>query len=120
MRKKQKNKKNKKTNKNKTKVGRSHMWYLYLRMLTKGLLLKTTDQLVFFLWLVKPSKKLVNNGIVDQLKKSGYFSEFQYGFRSSRSRAEILTSGVSDTIARDFNKSGTTQSVAPDISKAFD
>ena len=96
------------------------MWYLYLRMLTKGLLLKTTDQLVFFLWLVKPLKKLVNNRIVDQLKKFGYFSEFQYGFRSSRSTADILTSVVSDTIARDFNKSGTTRSVALDISKAFD
>ena len=30
--------------------GRSHQWFLYLRMLGKGLLLKTTTQLVFFLW----------------------------------------------------------------------
>ena len=34
-------------------VGKSHRWSLYLRMLRKGLLLKTTALLVFFLWLVK-------------------------------------------------------------------
>ena len=33
-------------------VGRFHQWSLYLRMLGKGLELKTTTQLVFFLWLV--------------------------------------------------------------------
>ena len=32
--------------------------FLYLRMLGKGLLLKTTTQLVFFLWLVKSLKNL--------------------------------------------------------------
>ena len=39
-------------------VGRSHRWYLYLKMLGKGLLLKTTALLVFFLWLVKSLKNL--------------------------------------------------------------
>ena len=39
-------------------VGRSHRWFLYLRMLGKGLLLKTIGQLVFFLWLVKSLKNL--------------------------------------------------------------
>ena len=39
-------------------VGRSHWWFVYLRMLGKGLLLKTTAQLVFFLWLVKSLKNL--------------------------------------------------------------
>ena len=39
-------------------AGRSHRWSLYLRMLGKGLLLKTTALLVFFLWLVKSLKKL--------------------------------------------------------------
>ena len=39
-------------------VGRSHLWSLYLRMLGKGLLLKTTALLVFFLWLVKSLKNL--------------------------------------------------------------
>ena len=34
-------------------VGRSHQWSLYLRMLGKGLQLKTIAVLVFFLWLVK-------------------------------------------------------------------
>ena len=42
----------------KESVGRSHRWFLYLKMLGKGLLLKTTSQLVFFQWLVKSLKNL--------------------------------------------------------------
>ena len=58
----------------------------------------------------KVFEKLVNNRIVDHLEKCGLFSDFQYGFRSSRS----------DRIARAFNRSGATRAVALDISKAFD
>ena len=32
----------------------------------------------------KVFEKLVNNKIVDHLEKSGLFSDFQYGFRSSQ------------------------------------
>ena len=47
-------------------------------------------------------------------------SDFQYGygFRSSQSTADLLTV-VSDRIARTFNRSGATQAVPLDISKAF-
>ena len=62
----------------------------------------------------KVFEKLVNNRIVDHLEKCGLFSDFQYGFRSSRSTV------VSDRIARAFNRSGATRAVALDISKAFD
>ena len=55
----------------------------------------------------KVFEKLVNNKIVDHLEKSGLFSNFQYGFRSSRSTADLLTV-VSDRIARAFNRSGDT------------
>ena len=64
-------------------------------------------------------KKLVNNRIADHLEKCGLFSDSQYGFRSSRSTADLLTV-VSDRIARTFNRSGATRTVALDISKAFD
>ena len=47
------------------------------------------------------------------------FFVFQYGFRSSRSTADLLTV-VSDRTARAFNRSGATRAVALDISKAFD
>ena len=47
------------------------------------------------------------------------FSDFQYGFRSSRSTADLLTV-VSDRIARSFNRSAATRAVALDILKAFD
>ena len=67
----------------------------------------------------KVFEKLVNNRIVDHLEKCGLFSDFQYGFRSSRSTADLLAV-VSDRIARTFNRSGATQAVALDISKAFD
>ena len=48
-----------------------------------------------------------------------FFSDFQHGFRSSRSTADLLTV-VSDRIARAFNKSGATRALAFDISKVFD
>ena len=56
----------------------------------------------------------MNNRDVDHLEKCGLFSDFQYGFRSSRSTADLLTA-VSDRITRDFNRSGATQAVAFDI-----
>ena len=67
----------------------------------------------------KVFEKLVNSRIVDHLEKCGLFSDFQYGFRSSRSTADLLTV-VSDRIARAFNRSGATRAVALDISKTFD
>ena len=67
----------------------------------------------------KVFEKLVNSRIVDHLEKCDLFSDFQYGFRSSRSTADLLTV-VSDRIARAFNRSGATRAVALDISKAFD
>ena len=66
----------------------------------------------------KVFEKLVNNRIVDHLEKCGLFSDFQYGFRSSRSTADLLTV-ASDRIARTFNRSGATRPVALDVSKAF-
>ena len=67
----------------------------------------------------KVFEKLVNNRIVDHLEKCGLFSDFQYGFRSSRSTADLLTV-LSDRIARAFNRFGATRAVALDISKASD
>ena len=52
-------------------------------------------------------EKLVNNRIVDHLEKCDLFSDFQYGFRSFQSTADLLTV-VSDRIARAFNRSGAT------------
>ena len=67
----------------------------------------------------KVFKKLVNNWIFDQLEECGIFSDFQHGFRPSRSTADLLTV-VSDRNTRAFNKSGAIRAVAFDISKAFD
>ena len=72
--------------------------------------------LLFFV--SKVFEKLVNNRIFDHLEKCGLFSDFQYGFRSSRSTADLLTV-MSDRIARVFNRSGATRAVALDISQVF-
>ena len=63
-------------------------------------------------------EKLVNNRIVDHLEKCRLFSDFQYGFKSYWSTADLLTF-VSDRIATAFNSYGATWAVALDISKAF-
>ena len=63
-------------------------------------------------------EKLVNNRINYHLEKCNPFSDFQYGFRSSRSTVDLLTV-VPDRIARIFNKSGANRAVALDISKTF-
>ena len=67
----------------------------------------------------KVFEKVINNRIVDHVEKCDLFSDFQYGFRSSRSTEDLLTI-VSDRIARAFNRSGATGAVALDISRAFD
>ena len=75
---------------------------------------------VIFLSVVsKVFEKLVNNRIVDHVEKFGFFSHSQFGFRSSRSTADLLTV-EGDRIARAFNRSGATRVVALVISKAFD
>ena len=66
----------------------------------------------------KDFETLVNNRIVDHLEKCGRFSDFQYGFGSSRSAADLTV--VSDRVARTFNRSEAARAVALDISKAFD
>ena len=58
-------------------------------------------------------EKLVNKRIVDHIEKYGLLSDFQYGYRSSQSIADLLKV-VSDRIARTFSTS-----VSLDISKAF-
>ena len=67
----------------------------------------------------KVFEKLVSNRIADHLEKCGLFSDFEYGFTSSQSTADLLID-VSDRIARAFNKSGATLAVALNISRAFD
>ena len=47
-----------------------------------------------------------------------FFSDFQYGFRSALSTAELLTVAY-DRIARGFDRSGATGAVALDLSKTL-
>ena len=53
----------------------------------------------------KVFEKLENNRLIDHLEKCDLFSDFQYGFRSSRPTPDLPTV-VSDRIAMAFNKSG--------------
>ena len=63
--------------------------------------------------------KYLNNRLIDHLEKCSIFSDFQYGFRSSRSIVDLLTV-VSDGVAKMFNRSGGTRAVAVAILKDFD
>ena len=67
----------------------------------------------------KVFEKFINTRLLDHLEKCGLFSDFRYGFRSSRLTADLSTV-VSDKIARSFNRSEDTGAVAFLISKAFD
>ena len=68
---------------------------------------KNYDPVSFLSVVSKVFEKLVNNKIVDHLEKCGLLSDFQYGFRPSRSTADLLTV-LSNRIARAFNKFGAT------------
>ena len=73
----------------------------------------------FFSVVSEVFEKLVSNRTVDNLENCGLFSDFQYGFRSSRSNTDLLTV-VPDRVVRAFSRSGATRAVALDISKALD
>ena len=64
-------------------------------------------------------EKYKNNRLSDNLEQCSHFPDFQYGWRCSRSTADLLIL-ISDRITRGFDRSGTTIAVALDISKAFD
>ena len=70
-------------------------------MLVKGLQLDTVILLAFLSVVRKSFQKLVNNRFVDHLEKCVFFSDFQYGFRSSQPSANLLTV-VSDRTATAF------------------
>ena len=57
--------------------------------------------------------------MIFELEKCGLFTYFQYGFKSSRSTADLLTV-VSDKIGSAFNKFCTTRALTLVISKACD
>ena len=67
----------------------------------------------------KVFESLINNHIITHLEKSSLLSDVQYGFRSSRSTADILTV-ITDRIVRSLDSSFETRTIALDISKAFD
>ena len=81
-------------------VGRSHQWFLYLRMARS----------------VTENSKI--NDFIASFEKYRLLSNFQYGFRYSRSTADLVTV-VSDRIAWAFNRSEATWAVAFDIFMAF-
>ena len=88
------------------------MWFLYLGMLGKGLQLKSTTLLTFFQWLS------VRKTFANHLENYDFYSDFKYGFRSSRSMVDLLIA-LSDRIARDYDRPGSTRAATVDIYKAF-
>ena len=99
-------------------VGKSHLWFLYSRMMEEGCIAKTYRRVSLLSVVSKVFEKLINNRIVDHLEKCGLFSDFQYGSRSCISSVDLLIF-ISDRIAMAFYRSGAVRAVALDISKAF-
>ena len=67
----------------------------------------------------KVFESIINSSLVNHLESLGLFSDHQYGFRSSRSTADLLTV-ITERIHRVLDISGEARAVALDISKAFD
>ena len=88
-------------------------------MLGKGVQLKNYHAVSLLSVVSKVFEKFVNKRIVDHIQKCDLLSNLQYGFRSSRSTADLLTV-VYDRIAWAFIRPGTTRAVALDIFKTFD
>lgn len=72
---------------------------MYLKMVGSGIRLKGTALLASFLRIVK------YHTLIDLLEKFGLFSDFQYGFSSSRSTGSLVTV-ASERNATTFNRSG--------------
>ena len=57
--------------------------------------------------------------MLNHLDSHNLFSDYQYGFRSGRSTADVLTV-ISERVYRTLDACGETRAIALDISKAFD
>ena len=62
---------------------------------------------------------VINERVLDHLVKNNLLSDVQYGFRSSRSTADVLTV-ITHRISEAIAKGNHTRLIALDISKAFD
>ena len=67
----------------------------------------------------KVFEALVNKSLVQFLEAHHLLSDLQFGFRHSRSTADLLAY-VNEHVSRILDKAGETRSVSLDISKAFD
>ena len=67
----------------------------------------------------KVFESLINRSLVNHLDSNNLFSDFQYGFRSGRSTADVLTV-TSECVYHALDACGETRAIALDISKTFD
>ena len=79
---------------------------------------KTYYPVILLSVICKVIEKRLDNRLFDQLQQCGLFSDFQHGFGSSTSTADLLMV-VSVRIARSLNGSGTISALALDISNVF-
>ena len=67
----------------------------------------------------KVFESLISSSLTNHLESLKLLSDHQYGFRSGRSTADVLTV-FSERVFQSLNASGETRAIALDISKAFD
>ena len=66
----------------------------------------------------KVFESLISSSLTNHLESLKLLSDHQYGFRSGRSTADVLTV-FSERVFQSLNASGETRAIALDISKAF-
>ena len=99
-------------------VGKSYRNLLF-NMFERGMWLKTRALFSHVFAVSKIFEKLVNNSHVEYLKKSDLLSNFQFGFRSFHLTVDLLTV-ASDRTSWVFCRFKTTETMALDMSKAFE
>ena len=85
--------------------GKSNLRYFYLKMLWRGLPAENYHPVSPLSVVSEVFDKLINNRLVDLFENYGLFSDFQLGFRSSCSKADLLTV-LSDRISLACNDLG--------------
>ena len=99
-------------------VGRSHRWFLCLRMLGKGIQQNNYRSVILLSVVSKVFEKLGNNRLVDHLENMA-FCLISIVVLDALDQMQIFW-WLYDRIAGTFNRSGATRAVAFDISKTFD
>ena len=99
-------------------AGNFPLSFLFLKTLVRGSDPRNYRPISLLPIISKVFESLINRSLVNHLDSNNLFSDFQYGFRSGRSTADVLTV-ISERVYRALDACGESRAIALDISKAF-